>query len=115
MLRLTLTEEIPGGEVKHLGEVVLTQECWEPRKKIAAYSLESEGQRIGTVSGWLQCYGPWRLAQTALNVIYGGMAVPRHKQLAGGGQCNAQTRHGHRCRLDSVKGGYYCVIHDPVR
>ena len=114
MLHLTLTDETAGKHTE-LGTVVLDREKFDLTSQVATYALSSEGGRVGTVEGWLECYGPWRLVQTALNSIYGGLEVQRHKRLKGDGRCNGWSVRQRRCRVDAIPGGYYCVTHEPIR
>jgi len=112
MLYLTLTEiPISGGPVVSLGTVKIRREREDVTTQVASYSLENNGLRLGTVQGWHQWHGPWRLAQAALGVIYGGTKLVADTQLKNNGQCNAIAKSGKRCRLDAQDGKYFCVVH----
>lgn len=116
MLYLTLTEKtVPGGPTRNLGTVEIHQERVDPKTEIASYSLEADGHRVGSIWGWRRWYGPWRLAQAALNTIYGGTRPAREERCHDDGQCNAQTTYGHRCRMAAREGSFYCQLHDPMR
>jgi len=116
MFYLTLTEmRAPGGSVRQLGTVKMHQERVDRETDVASYSLESQGQRVGSIHGWRLWHGPWRLAQAALDTIYGGTRLMSPSKLRDDGACNAVTRRGRRCRVAVQPGSYFCVVHDRLR
>ena len=116
MLYLTLTEIAePGGPVTQLGTIQIKLERESKTEQVGSYVLKSQGQRVGAVQGWQQWQGPWRLAQAAINAVYGGLESPRNAKLKNDGHCNAISSRGKRCRLEAQDGGYFCVVHDRVR
>lgn len=113
MLYLTLTDiPVDGGPARQLGTVKIRQERLDLATNVAAYAVESEGQRVATISGWRTWHGPWRLAQAVLDTLYGGLKPARDASLRDDNCCNAITARGRRCRLEVKPGRYYCIIHD---
>jgi hypothetical protein len=116
MYYLTLTDiPITGGPSIPLGTVTIRQERLDRATQVATYALECQGQQVGSVRGWREWQGPWRLAQAALDAIYGGTKFMPDDQLKNNGACNAIASTGKRCRLEAKAGGYFCPIHDRLR
>jgi hypothetical protein len=116
MYYLTLSEiTVPGGPLRQLGAVQIHQERVDRVSGVATYSLESQGQRVGSIHGWRLWHGPWRLAQAALDTIYGGIKLMSPGKLRDDGACNAVTQRGRRCRVAVQSGSYFCVVHDRLR
>lgn len=116
MLYLTLTEiPVTGEPSRPLGTVMIRQERLDRETQVATYALECQGQRVGTVSGWHEWQGPWRLAQAALDTIYGGTKLMPDDKLKSDGSCNAISAKGTRCRLEAEPGRYFCIIHNRIR
>jgi hypothetical protein len=117
MFCLTLTE-IPddGGPSKQLGEIQFRQDRVDANADMASYSLYSQGHYVGQVAGWRQWYGAWRLAQTALNVIYGSIELLPDPKFRNDGRCNAVSKtRGKRCALKALPGGFFCDVHDRLQ
>ena len=116
MRYLTLTEiPVAGEPSRPLGTVAIRRERLDRETQVATYALECQGQRVGTVSGWREWQGPWRLAQAALDTIYGGVKLVLDDKLKSDGTCNAITQRGKRCQMEVEPGRYFCLVHSPLR
>ena len=115
MYYLTLMEaESTGAPGRSLGRIEIKQERLSKKLEVVSYSLESQGHRVGTIAGWRVWQGPWRLAQAALNTVYGGLEAARDCHVKNDGQCNAQSIRDRRCRYKAREGSFYCDLHDPL-
>jgi hypothetical protein len=113
---LTLSERpVPGGPLRQLGTIQIQRERVDLETQVASYTLECQGEQVGKIHGWRLWRGPWRLAQAALNTLYGGQTLPGDTVLKADGQCNEWTQRRRRCRIDAQEGSYFCIVHNHLR